>query len=142
MKDRSRTPSDSPSRGRSRTRKSKGKTNSGNDAIPEALSSPKSSLRPAKDILNRLKYDKEKYEIDEWVIGYWDRPTGMIVEKPALEWVGETTHEEFIPEHRIEYFAGRDHKYEFLWHRQKRIDNCFGSGSNASQSTKEEAESS
>lgn len=81
-------------------------------------------LRQASDILNRLRYDRE-YNIDECIVGYKDRHTSKIKEKPAADWASETTDEEFIPEHRIEYFK-RDG--EIIWDKSSRIDKVFNSG--------------
>jgi len=86
-------------------------------------------LRPATDVLNRIRFDR-KYRIDQCVIGYKDRHTSEIKEKPASYWVKETTHQDFIPEHRIEYFKMeyKDGKKELLWDKSLRLDNVFHSG--------------
>jgi uncharacterized protein (UPF0248 family) len=81
-------------------------------------------LRQASDVLNRLRYDRE-YNIDDCIVGYKDRHTSKIKEKPAADWASETTDEEFIPEHRIEYFK-RDG--EVIWDKGSRVDNVFKSG--------------
>jgi len=82
-------------------------------------------FRTAAEVHNRLKYD-ESWDIDEFVLGYIDRHNEKIVEKPAGDWVRETTAEEFIPEHRIEYFkkAGSPDG-EFVWHKSLRVDTIF-----------------
>lgn len=81
-------------------------------------------FRTAGEVFNRLKYD-DKWDIDRVVLGYVDRHSAKMQEKPANDWVRETTAEEFIPEHRIEYFK-RVGEEEFLWHKTKKVDNIFG----------------
>lgn len=86
-------------------------------------------LRPALDVLNRLRYDPQ-YSIDDYVIGYLDRHTGL-EEKAAAEWEKETTQEEWIPQHRILFFKkiGKDGgESELVWVRSTRLDRIFGSG--------------
>lgn len=82
-------------------------------------------LRQASDVLNRLRYDRE-YNIDDCIVGYKDRHTSKIKEKPAADWSSETTDEEFIPEHRIEYFKRSG---EVIWDKSSRVDKVFNSGS-------------
>jgi uncharacterized protein (UPF0248 family) len=85
-----------------------------------------SKLRPASEVLNRLKYDPG-LNIDQFVVGYVDRHTSKMQEKAAASWQRDTTHEEFIPEHRIQYFkkteAGRPS--EIVWDRRVRVDRIF-----------------
>ena len=81
-------------------------------------------LRQASDVLNRLRYDRE-YKIDDCIVGYKDRHTSKIKEKPAADWASETTDEEFIPEHRIEYFKQDG---EVIWDKSSRVDKVFNSG--------------
>jgi uncharacterized protein (UPF0248 family) len=47
-----------------------------------------------------------------------------VQEKPAADWVGDTTHEEFIPQHRILYIKQRD---DIIWDRVSKVDRVFGS---------------
>ncbi len=42
-------------------------------------------------------------------------------------WKSETTHDDFIPEHRISYFK-RKSDGAIVWDREKRRDEIFGSG--------------
>jgi uncharacterized protein (UPF0248 family) len=89
-------------------------------------------LRPASDVLNRLRHSRD-YDIDEFVVGYKDRHSSMPMEKPAVHWAKDTTDEEFIPEHRIEYFKRYrpGGKEEVLWDKCSRLDKIFqnsGSG--------------
>jgi hypothetical protein len=44
-------------------------------------------------------------------------------------WKKETTHEEFIPQHRVLYI--RHINGEIVWDRRRRIDKIFGSGNSA-----------
>ncbi|KAG0646774.1 Leukocyte receptor cluster member 9 [Hyphodiscus hymeniophilus] len=81
-------------------------------------------LRPAAEVLSRLCHDR-KYNIDDCIVGYKDRHLNKTQEKPAVDWILETTHEEFIPQHRIEYFRKGG---EIIWHRQAKIDKVFNSG--------------
>ncbi|KAM3068732.1 hypothetical protein ACMFMG_010909 [Clarireedia jacksonii] len=86
------------------------------------------SLRPAKDILSRLRHDP-KYDIERYVIGYVDRHSEGLKRKNAGDWARDTTDEEWIPEHRIVYFAEKgapDGVY--VWDREGRVDGIFGSG--------------
>jgi hypothetical protein len=59
-------------------------------------------LRPAMDVLSRLRYDPA-FDLDDFVVGYTDRHAG-ILEKAAGSWVSESTDEEWIPQGRIQYF--------------------------------------
>ncbi|KAL3428167.1 duf455 domain-containing protein [Phlyctema vagabunda] len=69
----------------------------------EATSSPATVfLRPAADVLSRLRHD-DAYKLDDFVVGYEDRHAG-IMEKAAADWITETTSDQFIPQSRIVYF--------------------------------------
>jgi uncharacterized protein (UPF0248 family) len=96
------------------------------------MSKSTNKLRPASDVLNRLRYGGE-YDIDEFVVGYKDRHSSRLMEKPAVQWAKDTTDEEFIPEHRIEYFKrySTEGNEEILWDKSARLDKIFqhrGSG--------------
>ena len=86
-------------------------------------------LRPASDVLNRLRWDPSLNPSD-FIIGYEDRFLGA--QEIGLEkWKSEQTDEEFIPQHRILYFKRRnegDKAGEVVWERATRIDRVFGSG--------------
>jgi uncharacterized protein (UPF0248 family) len=86
-------------------------------------------LRPASDVLGRLRYGGD-YDIDEFVVGYKDRHSSCLMEKPVAQWAKDTTDEEFIPEHRIEYFKRYDAggKEEVLWDKSSRLDKIFQHG--------------
>ena len=52
-----------------------------------------------------------------------DRVAGRIVEKPAGEWERDVTAEEFVPEHRIEWFkryGGEGKDGELVWVKRGR----------------------
>jgi uncharacterized protein (UPF0248 family) len=97
------------------------KTNHSTEINDSNAKGPK--LRRAIDVLNRLRHDRE-YSIDDFIVGYKDRHGG-VKEKAAAEWKIDTTHEEFIPEHRIEYFRK---KGDFMWDKSTKIDKVFKSG--------------
>lgn len=86
------------------------------------------SLRPAKDILSRIRHDPALDE-DEFIVGYHDRHAD-VMEMPVTSWTGggDFTEEEWIPQHRILYFRRKGENGEKVWDRKKRIDLLFGSG--------------
>ena len=99
---------------------------------PAEVSKSTNKLRPASDVLNRLRYGGE-YDIDEFVVGYKDRHSSRLMEKPAVQWARDTTDDEFIPEHRIEYFKryNQQGEEEIFWDKSARLDKIFqhrGSG--------------
>lgn len=82
-------------------------------------------LRPATDVLNRLRWDPN-LDSSDYVIGYEDRFLGtreMVLDR----WKTEQTDEEFIPQHRILYFRRRGDG-AVVWERETRRDEIFGSG--------------
>ena len=83
-------------------------------------------LRPALDILHRIRYD-DSLDSSDFVIGYLDRHAGM--QEMPFEWWegGEQTAEEFIPQSRIRYFKRKSDDV-LVWDREKRVDLVFGSG--------------
>jgi uncharacterized protein (UPF0248 family) len=89
-------------------------------------------LRPVSDVLNRLRHDPIlSANLDEYVIGYLERFDGMC-EIPVEKWVSESTHEEFVPQHRIRYIIRRRQgDDELVWGRDGRIDRIFGSGADS-----------
>ena len=89
----------------------------------------KPPLRPAKDILSRIRHDPVLDE-SEWIVGYHDRLEG-VVEMDVSSWNrgGDFTDEEWIPQHRILYFRKRtDESDRRMWDREARLDRLFGSG--------------
>ena len=86
-------------------------------------------LRPAKDILSRIRHDPALDE-SEWIVGYNDRLEG-VMEMDVSSWNsgGDFTDEEWIPQHRILYFRKRNDEPERrMWDREARLDRLFGSG--------------
>ncbi|KAF2177336.1 hypothetical protein K469DRAFT_644356 [Zopfia rhizophila CBS 207.26] len=82
-------------------------------------------LRPASDVLNRLRWDPNLDPLD-YIVGYEDRFLGA--KETTLEnWKTEQTDDEFIPQHRILYFKRRGDGV-VVWERARRIDAIFGSG--------------
>jgi uncharacterized protein (UPF0248 family) len=82
-------------------------------------------LRPASDILSRLRWDPD-LDSSDYVVGYIDRFLGT--KEQGLEtWKSEQTDEEFIPQHRIVYFRRKSDDVR-VWDRETRLDLIFGSG--------------
>jgi uncharacterized protein (UPF0248 family)/PHD/YefM family antitoxin component YafN of YafNO toxin-antitoxin module len=82
-------------------------------------------LRPAADVLNRLRWDPS-HDTADYLIGYEDRFLGT--KEMSLEnWKAEQTDEEFIPLHRIVYFRRRADG-DIVWDRRTRKDVIFESG--------------
>lgn len=92
-----------------------------------ATSQPVSAnkLRPASDVLNRLRWDPN-LDPNDYIVGYEDRFSGA-KEMSLEKWKTEQTDEEFIPQHRILYFKRRSYG-TVVWERRRRIDLMFGSG--------------
>jgi uncharacterized protein (UPF0248 family) len=90
---------------------------------------PTAKLRPATDILNRLRWDPN-IDSTAYVVGYIDRFLGA-KEIGLDSWKTEQTDEEFIPQHRIVYFK-RKSDGRIMWDRETRKDEIFGSGASAS----------
>ena len=88
-------------------------------------SGPARKLRPAEDVIKRLRWDAGLDESD-FVVGYDDRFRGPM-EKALELWKSDQTHEEFIPQHRVLYFR-RKSDGVVVWDRESRKDDIFGSG--------------
>ncbi|KAK0510171.1 hypothetical protein JMJ35_007565 [Cladonia borealis] len=87
-------------------------------------------LRPAKDIISRIRHDPALEESD-FVVGYHDRHAPEVMEMDVSSWKGggDFTDEEWIPQHRILYFRRKgDEPGRRIWDREKRLDILFGSG--------------
>ena len=87
-------------------------------------------LRPAKDIISRIRHDPALEESD-FVVGYHDRHAPEVMEMDVSSWKGggDFTDEEWIPQHRILYFRRKgDEPGRRVWDREKRLDRLFGSG--------------
>lgn len=80
-------------------------------------SSLSGKLRPAKDVLQRLKYDSE-YNVADYVLGCIDRKAGVL-EKKVEDWKG------FDEEELIAYFK-EVKSNEIVWDRARKIDLVFG----------------
>ena len=89
------------------------------------VDTPSAPLRPAMDVLNRLRYDPQ-YNKSDYNIGYQDRFTNRVKEIPLANWKTDVTEKEFIPQHRIVYYKNRDGLT--IWDREHRLDLVFGSG--------------
>jgi uncharacterized protein (UPF0248 family) len=90
--------------------------------LPTPPSQTPRKLRPALDVLSRLKHDSA-LDLDDYVVGYTDRHAG-IQEKAAGEWVSESTDEEWIPQGRIQYFK-RVSDGKRVWDRATKYDCVF-----------------
>lgn len=91
-------------------------------SAPIDPSQPPGKLRPAMDVLSRLKHDPT-FDLDDYVVGYTDRHAG-IQEKAAGMWVSESTDEEWIPQGRIQYFR-RVSDGKKVWDRAIKYDGVF-----------------
>ena len=110
-----------PSLSKSRAKKARKATHKNQSSKP--------LLRPAKDILSRIRHDPALNEAD-YIVGYHDRHADVI-EVDASEWKGggDFTDEEWIPQHRILYFRRKDEgEGRRVWDRAARLDRLFGSG--------------
>ena len=87
---------------------------------------PHRGLRTARAVLNRLKHDRT-FSIDEFKVGYLDRHTEKVQEKPVAAWVTETTDDLFIPEHRIVWFKRclPEGGEVLVWDKAQKIDRIF-----------------
>ncbi|KAF2797235.1 hypothetical protein K505DRAFT_298767 [Melanomma pulvis-pyrius CBS 109.77] len=104
---------------------------------PSATSTPVSTskLRPASDVLHRLRWDPN-LDPSDFIVGYEDRFLGA--KETSLErWKTEQTDDEFIPQHRILYFKRRGDG-DLVWERRTRIDKVFGSGVGAGERSRSE----
>ncbi|KAL3493496.1 hypothetical protein BJX62DRAFT_82097 [Aspergillus germanicus] len=90
-----------------------------------STTSPTPGLRPASDVLSRLRWDPN-IDIDDYIVGYDDRFLGER-EMPVAQWKAELTDEAFIPGHRILYFRRKSDGVK-VWDRERRLDLVFGSG--------------
>ncbi|MCJ1424641.1 hypothetical protein MMC29_002529 [Sticta canariensis] len=123
--DSSETPSHQPPRGPFKARAKKFRK-----ARQQALSTSgrrHPPLRPAKDILSRIRHDPALDDAD-FIVGYHDRHAD-VMELPVSSWRGggDVTDEEFIPQHRILYFRRKEDGIK-VWDRKERLDLLFNSG--------------
>lgn len=97
----------------------------------------KGKLRPAHDIINRIKWDPNM-DIHDYIIGYEDRFLGVL-EMSVSKWAGhrkDETDEEWVPLHRV-VWVKRGSDSVIVWDREKRIDEVFGSGIRVENSASE-----
>lgn len=120
--DTSASPSQKPSLPRSRAKKIRKAAHQTQQSKP--------LLRPAKDILSRIRHDPALEESD-FVVGYLDRHCPDVMEMEVSSWKGggDFTDEEWIPQHRIMYFRKKsDEAGRKVWDRAARLDRLFDSG--------------
>lgn len=132
--DSSETPSRQTPRGPSKARAKKARK-SRQQAI--STSQPRHQpLRPAKDILSRIRHDPVLDDAD-FIVGYHDRHAD-VMELPVASWRGggDVTDEEFIPQHRILYFRRKGDGIK-VWDRKERLDLLFNSGNGSVKEIKE-----
>ena len=89
----------------------------------------KGKLRPAQDIINRIKWDPDM-DIHDNTIGYEDRFVGVL-EMSMSKWAShrrDETDEEWVPLHRVVWVGKRASDSVVVWDREKRVDEVFGSG--------------
>ena len=110
-----------PSQSRSRAKKARKAAHQNQKSNP--------SLRPAKDILSRLRHDPALMESD-FIVGYHDRHAAVMeMDVSAWKGGGDVTDEDWIPQHRIMYFRKKgDEEGRRIWDRAARLDRLFGSG--------------
>lgn len=115
-----------PAKGPSRARAKKARKTQ--QKIISSSQQKRPSLRPAKDILSRIRHDPALDE-DDFIVGYHDRHAD-VMEIPVTSWTGggDFTEEEWIPQHRILYFRRKGDNGEKVWDRKERVDSLFGSG--------------
>lgn len=118
---------------------SKARAKKARKALQQTLSAAqphKTSLRPAKDVLSRIRHDPA-LDNDNFIVGYQDRHAD-VMELPVALWKGggDVTEEEFIPQHRILYFRRKDDGVR-VWDRKERVDLLFGSGQGDGDGQKE-----
>lgn len=116
----------SPPRQKAKSRAREKKSRKARRLVDSSNSSQR-SLRPALDILSRLRHDPD-FSSQNFTVGYIDRHSPNVMEMPLSSWKGgDVTDEEFIPQHRIVWFR-RDADGQKVWDRKERLDRVFGSG--------------
>jgi len=114
---------------RRRKKTAKGGKKMGKKQASAAVGGPAEAgrkLRPAEDVIKRLRWDPS-LDSGDFVVGYDDRFRGPM-EKAFELWKSDQTHEEFIPQHRVLYFK-RKSDGVVVWDRETRKDEIFGGGS-------------
>ena len=92
------------------------------DIKEEVSTQTSTKLRPASDVLSRLRWDPE-VDSGDFVVVYLDRFAGF-KEISLDQWKSDTSDDEFIPQHRIAAFKQRS-TGEIVWHRAEKIDKIF-----------------
>jgi len=82
-------------------------------------------------VYNRLMWDPQAGNRDDFVIGYEDRFKG-IQEIVIADWKREVEDLEFIPFHRLVYFRRKSDDV-IIWDRRSKVDLVFGSGASTTQ---------
>jgi uncharacterized protein (UPF0248 family) len=82
-------------------------------------------MRTAHDVMNRMRWDKESYNIDLVLVGVRDRFSNVMDERPlitVIEARGSGDPEITVPKHRIMYI-----KYDGVkvWDKESRTDLVF-----------------
>lgn len=95
------------------------------DSPSSPLPANRRPLRPAQDILSRLRWDSA-YDLKDYLIGYEDRFIG-IMEISAEKWSMEKTEETWVPMHRVVWFRRKADGVK-VWDRRRAVDGVFGSG--------------
>lgn len=90
----------------------------------------KAKLRPAADILKRLRWDFPAFDSSDFTIIYEDRFTAF-KEVPIKSFAKDSTDESFVPEHRIAAFRNV-RTGQVVWHKEKRLDLISGTGAERS----------
>lgn len=119
---------------------SKARAKKAHKAYKKVLSASKphqNSLRPANDVLSRIRHDPA-LDVDHFIVGYKDRHED-VMEMPVAMWGGDITEEDFIPQHRILYFRRKEDGVR-VWDRKERVDMLFGSGNGNGDRQKERDE--
>lgn len=92
-------------------------------AKKQPVSVPGRKLRPAGDVISRIRWDPS-LDARDFVIGYEDRFLGTR-ETEIEKWKTEQTDLEFIPMHRVVYFK-RKSDGVLVWDRETKKDLLFG----------------
>jgi uncharacterized protein (UPF0248 family) len=93
-------------------------------ADSDSTSSKGARLRPANEIFSQLKWDG-RFDDSEFLVAYYDRVANQLMSKELSQWTSDTTEEEFIPLHRIEFFYRKSDR-RVVWHRKTRVDLLSG----------------
>lgn len=121
-----------PPRSRPTSRARAKKSRKAQQALDSSRKACDRPLRPAQDILSRLRHDPA-LSSQKFTIGYLDRHAPEVMEMPLDSWKGgDVTEEEFIPQHRIVWFKRNEDGIK-VWDRKGRFDMIFGSGSSSGQ---------